>query len=654
MAGGDDPADEYEPPDEASRVFGAALFSGLPVGTVFVTAAAYDALRFGGAAADPRWRQFLAAPVLSAAVDWVGAAKLRGASGGADPPGAGPLPLKDAVPRLEKRARRVLTEELERFWADAEEAARGGSPSAGTRPGEGLHSMANLALLWALVVVVMVADHSMERGHGGRAMLKQIFAILDACGIPSQPLPGEGPADWGLDDLVFTGTWIGTYWSAFTQDCTNSILLNLPPLQNPPQDHPHVPANIPPVLIATLPAPTERPPNGPIPADLLRPEYCRLPARDYLGWLDPLLVPPVHWSARDRALATHVSDVAAVGHNHFMHMSLYAATRIEEFRRWLGERELSVLDVLLAKEVAEKAGSIARAVRQPGSGGDDVDAAYLERLARNPFLPEAIRRRDHLYEAVQCLRRALPAAVATAGETGHIAELAGALPNLDVPQRMAVLGLLILSRQMSMSLCSPELFEDLDGWGRSAARAAAQFASPGPAEAPENETDMLRTVWFSSRSFAEASRHAMVISRQARSLVSDLGPERLRLFYFTGIACRAAISASWLHLLVLKRFRHIAARAAPHAQARAVAVHGAMSADVRACLDLLQASDLPPFQEARVVLRSIVEGDEVRLARADVQILTLARAVAARCPHGGGGGAEGACWICAVRRQGGQ
>ncbi|KAI9028052.1 hypothetical protein DFJ74DRAFT_661568, partial [Hyaloraphidium curvatum] len=541
-------------------------------------------------------------------------------------------------------------------------AARGTLPGGalqgdGEKPGaSGVFSMANLALLWALAVVIAVADHSMDRGRGSRAMLGHMYAILAATGLPRHPDPAAIPPGWGLDDLFLTAAWIGTYWTAVIQDCTNSVALNLPPLHNPPQDHPDVPVNLPAVLIASLPAPTERPPNGPIPAPFLRPELYGSASRDYLGWLDPMLSPPVDWRARDRLLATHVSAIAEIGHTYLLHMTLYAATRIEEFRRWLAGAELSVLDVLLAKEVAEKAGSLSRAVRQPGAGLAGVDAAYLERLSRNPFLPEAIRRRDHLYEAVRCLRRALPAGVATAGETGHIADLAGALPDWDVPQRMAVLGLLILSRQMSMSLCSPELFEDLDGWGRSAARAAAH-ASPEPAEPtppPEDESDMLRTVWFSSASFGEASRHAMVISRQARSLVSDLGPQRLGLFYFTGIACRAAISASWLHLLVLKRFRHIAARAAPNAQARAVAVYEAMAADVRACLELLGASDLPPFQDAKVVLRSILEGDEVRLARADVQILTLARAVAARCPHAGGTAGEGACWICAVRRQGGQ
>ncbi|KAI9028049.1 hypothetical protein DFJ74DRAFT_661556 [Hyaloraphidium curvatum] len=520
--------------------------------------------------------------------------------------------------------------------------------------------MANLALLFALSVVAGVADHSMDRNRGGRAMLRHMYDILGATGVPRHRRPHDiRRGYWGLDDLLLTAAWIGVYWLAFAQDCTVSMALDMPTLHNPPRDHPGVPANLPAALVASVPAPTDRPPNGPIPAFLLRPEYYGPPARDYLGWIDPLLPIPSDNRARDRMLATHVSAIASIGHSYLHQMTLYAATRIIEFRRWLAGAELSVLDVLLAKEVAEKAGSLSRAVRQPGSGLAGMDAAYLERLSRNPFLPEAIRRRDHLYEAVRCLRRALPAGVATAGETGHIADLAGTLPDWDVPQRMAVLGwvgLLILSRQMSMSLCSPELFEDLDGWGRSAARAAAH-ASPEPAEPPpppEDESDMLRTVWFSSASFGEASRHAMVISRQARSLVSDLGPQRLGLFYFTGIACRAAISASWLHLLVLKRFRHIAARAAPNAQARAVAVYEAMAADVRACLELLGASDLPPFQDAKVVLRSILEGDEVRLARADVQILTLARAVAARCPHAGGTAGEGACWICAVRRQGGQ
>ncbi|KAI9003507.1 hypothetical protein DFJ74DRAFT_695023 [Hyaloraphidium curvatum] len=177
------------------------------------------------------------------------------------------------------------------------------------------------------------------------------------------------------------------------------------------------------------------------------------------------------------------------------------------------------------------------------------------------------------------------------------------------------------------------------------------FPGGGTCLASDAAADPLAGAWMRTPSFRTALRAAMLAARSARELSAEFTPAELgnsMLFFHAGFA---ACYAAYLMLAVLQRFRAMVSAAPLSDRARALELHSRIVGDVSACLDLLDGSRQPETQAVRVLLRSMLEGDEVRLGRAEVQMLVMARReeAARGCEHAGRG-SEGHCWVCAAHR----
>ncbi|KAI9013484.1 hypothetical protein DFJ74DRAFT_709934 [Hyaloraphidium curvatum] len=631
-------------------------------------------------AIDARLAALYSADVLVAGLLWFGALGLLGS--GASPPPLGALPLGEVAEKLERRVERLVAGGLEAFWAQHGVPQPGGD--GGSRGGT-TAAPATLALLWALLGVSAFADLELSRLAAARAALGSIIAVLAATGVPRHRTPGPG---YSLDDLLLAAVHIDVLWSAAVAEAWMAIGTGTPLALDPPRDFPSAGINMPLERLQDLPLPSQRPPNGPVPPDLWSP-HAEFTAREWLGWLDPELDPPVADGVRARVLQLSLGNFSSSGIGYVMTLAVYAGAKVAGFASWLAEEAgLTVLEVLLAEEIAHRTGTYAPdspAGNGPMPWAADIDRRYVEGLFLKPLLGEAIRRHRHYRAALDAIHAAVDPAVSAAVLASDHAAFAAAVPHLDGDKQQLLLGCLANLRHASMMLLSPAPFEDLDGWGRSIQQAAAAAAAlePGaasptpsnpssppsppstprssppaspssPPHDPEDGPDVLRAVWFRSPPFRSALSSAIAVSSLSR-LLARHHPDGLQASVYTPLACRSAVAAAWLHLLVLRRFRGMAASAGWRERAAAEGAYEGMLGDVEACLELLRASGKPAFAEVGVLLERLAEDDGVRLSRGEIQLLRTARRRAERCGHVEGGGHErGACWVCAAARSRGE
>ncbi|KAI9016624.1 hypothetical protein DFJ74DRAFT_730010 [Hyaloraphidium curvatum] len=643
--------------------FADALFEAVPPGLAVFHANTFRDLNSGRkVAAYPPLEEFYTSPVIVAAIEWIGARTELARKG---PPDAAcglagvqesglqystKYDLAGLVHVMEARFDRMVKAELSRFWDEVGELPA----SAGPAP---LRTMRNLAMQWAIIIGVTFVYLQMLRLEAARSLIHQLVLVWGQMGVPSsRPRNGEPlPVAYGLDDLFLNEHWLDAFYSVCYMDLRMTSLEGggTAPTFHPALDFPDVHLVLPIELVrSSVPIPSWRTPNGPVPTELLAaiPRFD-VTCRDFLGWLDPSLSPPVGDTMRSRILSTCVTDMENSG-TAYLGILLAAVTRrVTELRRFLRETaRLTMLDVMIAEELLARSGidpdcidsSSASLVVPAG-----LDSAYVRRVLANPHLSSIIRQRTFLSSAVSSIQAALPAGLSAAFRASDFDAFELAVPFLRGPlaQHHLLAELLDLWRVALMLVC-PEPAEDPDAW-------AGRPTSDADGDPVEGEADMVRKVWFVSPSFAGAFGICTVIAGNARMLLARFGAEGdgFQRNLFAPIACAAAGYAAWLLTLVLKRFSWIAADAFAADAARAVDLHSALVSDVGACLDLLDASGRG---DAATVLRNLLAGDRAGLTRADLQMLRAARAMAARCPHLASGelGRAGHCWMCAAQRSG--
>ncbi|KAI9002525.1 hypothetical protein DFJ74DRAFT_775183 [Hyaloraphidium curvatum] len=645
----------------------------------------------GLAQADPRWAALYRSPILVATVRWLGARAVLDRDG--DPDGASLSPgtrLGTLVAVLERLWEALLEGELARFWAEAEAAGarredverRGSLTSLEKVAGSGdvpawdpeiagrLQTMENLALEWSLCVVAVFVDLHLSRAVSSRALLRQVAAMMRVVRVPGEDrLPAQLAT---FDDFFFSQQWVNCFWMLVVSELWFAASTDTEPLLDPVAEFPSVPYLMRPGLVASVPAPSGRPRGIPVPERIL--SIRRITCREYLGLVDPVRSTTLPAEDQETLLAGTVGRIAQLGPLPLRILLNYAVLKTAQLKSWARARGLSVFDVLVAEHALESG---------PAAGTTGSEVRYLRRLAANPHLPEAIRRRRFVLRAVERVEGKLPPGLAKAARDADFDAFAAELPEMGPEGQQMVLASLLTMRLACMLLGSPEPFADLRPGGEEAdspSRApdvehpayneqvedlpddassllglSDVSADPDPPSESDASSDAdlrLLELWFATPAFTSASRDAISISAWARLLPSRFTAAQLRASPFASIACNAAVLAAWFHLLVLRRFSAIAVRAPAALQARALELHGDILSDVHACLELLDASGRPGHAASAGLLRSVLEGEGDGLSRADLQILRTARQVVGRCPHLAGGDADGTCWVCAAGRAG--
>lgn len=403
--------------------------------------------------------------------------------------------------------------------------------------------------------------------------------------------------------------------------------------------------------------------------------------RDYLSFLDPLFTPPCDPATRQVVLNECVTKLKTSGFGHLVTFLAFAAVKTLEYTKWLKEvAGLSMLEVIVATEVGP--GGHDASISLFDASIDSSAAGIISRLSSNPFLDEAIRRRTFLWEVYHQLGEALPFDVKAAWHASDFDALAASVPHMSPGQFQMFVGYLANGEQGAMVIVCPEPFQDLGGleavsssptlparprlgsldrtapldWTTVATGIAADADQSPP---PRDPYEVLLSLWFRTQTFAMAARRAVRIAGASRMLVSRVSKIQLQSNLFTTTACYAASHAAWLDLLILRRFRWLLASSMETDQAKAMDLYTGLVNDVRSCLDLLKASNKPAQEAVRVLLESFLEGQDIQLSRADLQMLRMARKVASYCKHlgedddeldGGTSAEDGYCWICAAKR----
>ncbi|KAI9002634.1 hypothetical protein DFJ74DRAFT_760379 [Hyaloraphidium curvatum] len=553
---------------------------------------------FEAGGGDPRWRAYYRHPAFRAAVHWVGAEALLHVFP-ATQEGFAAVPLGQLRTKADAQLQKLLDAGLDAFWA---------------APPEELSSPEHLALQVALLVRIVYI------GVQARGTLSKLLDMWRRCGVPGDE-DHPAPPDEALDEWLFRQQFVNIFWVAMSFDGWFALDQGDQRLADPLRDFPTAPFPFPARLLSTIPGPGHRPPDAQLPPHL----RARIPSFDctgYLGWLDPLR--PVHDpAAREAALEACVSRLDEAGDTHLAGLIVYLHFKTAEFGNWLKDAGLNVVELLCAED----------ALQRPGERADPAIAAAVS----HPLLTEAVRRRTYLRRALAAIESSLPPALADAARDADAAAFDAAADALAMPQlsRQQLLGYLTLLRLNAMLLSSPAPFADLEG--------------PEPDGPGSPDDSPLIHLWSLTPAFADAARSAMAISGAARMLLSR-GAAEVARDPFVHAACHSATAASWMHLLVLRRFRWMVARAPEHEQARALQLYEGLSADVRSCLDLLDASGRDGHRRVRLLLLALLEGDRTRLSPADVQMMRLASQTARNCPHGTPWGGEGQCWACAAEQ----
>lgn len=637
------------------RVFLDGILAVVPAGISAFQSEAFREVAAGNFTGDPRWLGLYGSEIYMATLCWLGSRVLLAA--GRDPSDASfstaGLTLQEVSDRLELRFARILRRELARFWNEA-----GAFPD--TADPQALHSVENLALQWSMVTAATFADLQMSRVSVAQSFLKQLIAIWKRTGFPQEP----DPENCGLDDLLISYTAYNTFWICVIFEYSLAYAADTPPSLDPTEGlFGDVPLQLPPPWVAETPAPSARPVNGPVSSNLLH-GFPRFRSWEFFSWLDPTSSRQPSAETRAAILRVCVGDLPNVGDTYLATLLSFGAQKVAEYQTWLKkEAGLTMLEVLAARQMIYKAGqtsgvdevwvepSAAELAKRPRR----LSRAALEiinHLAGNPHVSEAVRRHVFLSEALSAIKDALPANLLQAARTGDLDGLSAALPKMKGEILCLFIGTLAFLSHTLILLLSPEPFENLRELSKSnPAFEASSLASDDSSddEETDRDSDTPLDIWFRSPAFAMAFQRAIVISNYAKMMLR-YPPASLQHSLCTGSMCYAATYAAWLNVRVLRRFRRLVATSPGDLQSGAIELHDSLISDTKACLELLEAVGKVEYQSVRVILQGLLDGEDIRLTRRDLQMLRMARKVASRCPHQSSGSSEGECWICTSSR----
>lgn len=486
---------------------------------------------------------------------------------------------------------------------------------------------------------------TLHRPAVARSFIRHLVAIWAAAGVP-----GEESLEPDLscqDDFLFAQIWITTFWTTYSFDLLIAANAKTVPLFDPAVDYPTLPVIFPATVLASIKPPSQREVNGPTPEHVLS-RAIPIRAREYLSWMDPEKPPPKDIaSTRDLTLSRCISGISEAGFTHLIILLFYLGLKTSSFRIWVKEIDnLSMIDVLLAEELIRRGAAVnpsegaasKRAAWQKYADEANVDISYFDKIMSNAKIGEAIRRRNHLRVCSNLIEQSLPKEMAFAARTSNYRELVKHVPDI-------FLSFLVIMRSVLMMVGSPEPFEDLK-YKESPDETAASPTTVSDADEP----DTLLRIWFHSTAFFEASSSAMVVSRNLAMIITNWGPEKLASSLYIGFLCNAAVHAAWFHLLVLQRFRWLVAESTEAERARALSLYNSIQSDIKVCLEVLEISGKSHFEEQRIMLRSLLDGDRTSLSPTELQMLRLARKVVLKCPHMEGADSTGTCWICATNQ----
>lgn len=644
---------------------------------------------------DIRWKQLYAHPLFVSCIHWLGANIVSRFRPGANEQTVfainNDVPLSKLLRPLEKRFERLLRWELARFWDEAHRETENPDPTV-------LQTVDNLALQWTLMAAMIFMHMIMARTAAARSFAKQLAAMFRVVRVPGEA--GLPKLSGKLDDWLLEQHFIGVFWITVSAELAFAAGISQESLLDPLKEFPTVPLVAPNVAIAGLPSSSERELDMMVPEETKKwcfPYTCR----DIFAFIDPDSVSDAHGNLptptnttevtstdpqfRDSMLDILIGDVKHLGTMYLNTIQSFLRFKVSEFAVYLKTQAgLSLLDVLLAEDLVKKGDDNQAAFQRLGLE-TGIAPGYLAIIFANDKLKEAVRRRGVLREASEAILRSVPPDLASACLSSDFNRFQIAVQGwLSPAGQQQLLGYLALMRKISMLIGSPEPFEDMkDAGGRGGGgngkggerRRVDSGVSEGSTIDEEEEDegeddesedgseeehpdifDAKLQLWFSSSSFFEASKNAMVISANMRMLLDNYTPEQLQTSMFTSIACIAATYAAWLNLLVLRRFRSMVASASAVEQARALELYDAIKRDVRSCLALLDSAGTEQHHAVKVLLESALDGTETKLSSADVQMLRLAKKVAvgagASCSHLTEGEAEsgGHCWICATEK----
>ncbi|KAI9014237.1 hypothetical protein DFJ74DRAFT_681910 [Hyaloraphidium curvatum] len=569
----------------------------------------------------PRLNDFYTNPLFIAAAAWFGGRAALEAGGAPSDRRFSELPMSELLPALERRFVRRLRTALARFWTAAN--ADGGR----ARP-ETLQTDDTLVLAFTLTMSGTVFMALMSRLSAARAMVRQNVAIFRRTRVPGEV--GFDPGIASLDELLLHQHWLDSFWITAAVDCQLAAVVHTAPLWDPPNEFPTVPFPLPAAALAAVPAPSQRQSGGQVPTQFLAlqaPFRCR----EYFHWLRQDAPDAVDVFARDRVLDYCLGDNAVYSTFNLGSMLLYAVMQVDLYVAWLADEcGLGLVEVLVAEEALE--------ARHRGDWAADY---FVEDLLANLRMGEAIRRRRHLWEAVRLIEERLPADLRAAADRSDYAALSAMLSALPGRSGQQVLAFLIMLRLLAVSLVSPA---PADG------DAAQPYLPSDDGEAARDDPALSR--WFASPSFSEACRRSATAASNMRMLSLHLASELRGNFILATFACTAAARAAHFHLLALLRLPTLLPSASPDLRAQAPALRAALVADVAACLDLLDAPDLPPHphRAAASALRSFLAGAAAGL---EPGMLRAESQNGGFCPHAGGAGRDGACYLCAAEGSGG-
>lgn len=603
---------------------------------------------------DSRYVALYRHPLFLAAAHW-GGARLLLDMGGASPVDRSfshTWPLAALLPRLEKNFVRLLRKELSRFWTEVNTGSGTASSSPAEARPELLQHLNNLALLVTLVVTLGFFFIVMSRTPGSRVFIRLVIAILRRTRVPGEA-GFQPPTIDGVDDLLIWHHWLDVFWVVHGMEILTATTGGHTLAYDPTEEFPTVPFPMGAAVLSSIPPPSTRPVNGPVPFDSLplgEPYKCR----EYLGWTNPTLANPVDDPTRDLVIAKAFVSMETSGTFHLAAIIFELMGQTESYTRWLkDEAGLTLLAVLVAEQRLEAGGL------SPGSSTVSSDSDFIMGVMHNPYLGEAIRRRRHLWNSATIVESRLPTELRDAAREADIDTILRLLSVLPGASGQQVLSFLLILRQTMMLLVSPEPFKDLLGDDYSSSgRSISDDSSMLSLDSDSTETDeidaedSLLEEWFTSLSFLEASRNALLISRTMRKLseyitnAKNFKPN----FAIFAYGCITASHAAWFHLLVLRRFRNLVAGAAPTEQARALDLYDDMVSDVQSCLLFIDASGQPQYAATRDLLNELLEGQSVKLDREQVQLLRMAQQTVHFCEHMEDVVLDGHCFQCAAER----
>ena len=590
---------------------------------------------------DPRWPAIFQSRLFLAAAEWTGArsAHDRGTSG-ADK-SFSRFPLSALLPKLQKRFIGLFRAELARFYLEA----RANGP-----PGS-LQTAQNLSLLLTSMVTTIFLTSQMSRVDGAKAIVAQMVTIMRITRIPGETdIPGlDPPRINGVDDLLIDHLWRDVFWFTAAVDGYLCAMSQSDSTFDAVQEFPTAPFLRPGNALKAVPAPSQRGTiNGEIPDGPLR-EPQELRCIDFLGWLDPCVEQRDDRSGdAESERRTMLMKSFAPGSNFPIGtLAFYGLGRVSAYAKWLKAKKLSLVGVLVAKDILSHGPNYRHLL--------PIDDAQISALLANPSLQEAVRRRNHLWNAFNFIFSCLPEKIAEASQGADLAAMLKLVEMLPDRGAETLLGFLTILRQSLMLLVSPEPFEDL---GQAVAGSSGAPDSKLSASSDDGSGDAtpevgLLEAWFSSTSFLHASRHAAIISGTMRMITAGIERGVLQGTYVLfSMASVSATYAAWVHLLVLRRFRKMVAEANTADQARALTLYDDIHTDVQACLDILAASANANDSVTHGLLRNLLEDEEAQLTPADVQMLKMAQHTFKFCKHfdelGETGG--GTCFLCAAER----